>query len=136
MRFKKREAKRLSLDITPLIDVIFLLLIFFMVSTTFISSPGIKVNLPKASVKSKTIKPDSIEIVITEKNKLYLEGKTIEKEKFGATLAYLQKKSKRKNLIIRADGNVRHKDVVYIMDTAKQAGIQRLSIAVTPKDTQ
>ncbi len=136
MRFKKKEIKRLSLDVTPLIDVIFLLLIFFMVSTTFITSPGIHVNLPQASIKSKTDKPKSLEIVVTDKNRIFLNGKKISKKTLAANLATAQKRTGFKKLIIRADGNVKHKEVVFIMDVAKRVGLHKLSIATKPIPTK
>lgn len=119
----------MSIDITPLVDVIFLLLIFFMVSTTFVTTSGINVNLPKASVKVMTDKKDSLELVITEKNKHFVNGKPILKTKLKSVLAASKKKSGYEKLIIRADGDVKHKDVVYAMDMAKQVGLHKLSIA-------
>ena len=133
MKFKKRNGKRLSLDMTPLIDVIFLLLIFFMVSTTFITSPGIHVNLPEASAKAKSDKPKSLELVITEKHLFYLNGKSISKKKLRLALATAQKKTGFNKLIIRADGKVRHEEVVYAMDAAKRSGLHKLLIATKPK---
>lgn len=133
MKFKKKETKRLSLDITPLIDVIFLLLIFFMVSTTFITSPGIHVNLPKASVKAKTDLPESLEITINEKHQIYLNGKPVSRNSLRTHLATAQKKTSFEKLVIRADGKVRHETVVFVMDTAKQVGLHKLSIATNPK---
>lgn len=119
---------------TPLIDVIFLLLIFFMVSTTFITSPGIHVNLPEASVKSKTDKPESLEVIITDKNRIFLNGKAVSRNKLKTSLAAAGKKTGFKKLIIRADGKVQHENVVFVMDTAKQVGLHKLSIATKLKD--
>jgi biopolymer transport protein ExbD len=134
MKFKKRNNKRIGMDITPLIDVIFLLLIFFMVSTTFITSPGIHVNLPEASVKAKTDKPESLEVVITDKSQIFLNGKAIRKNKLKAHLATARKNTGFDKLIIRADGKVKHEEVVFIMDMANQAGLHKLSIATKMKD--
>ncbi len=133
MRFKKRDAKRLNLDITPLIDVIFLLLIFFMVSTTFVTSPGIHVNLPKASTQAKIKKPKSIEITITDKSRIFLNGQLVKKQKLKASLAATRKETGQNNLVIMADGKVVHELVVFVMDSANQVGIQKLSIATAPK---
>ena len=133
MRFKKKESKRLSLDVTPLIDVIFLLLIFFMVSTTFITSPGIHVNLPEASVKVKTDKPKSLEIVITQKQEIFLNGRKLKRKTLARQLATAKKKSGFEHLIIRADGKTRHETVVFVMDVAKKVGLHKLSIATKPK---
>lgn len=134
MNFKKKQTKRLSLDITPLVDVIFLLLIFFMVSTTFITSPGIHVNLPQASIKAKTDKPESLEVVITEKHQYYLNGKLTKKNILRSALATEKKRTGFDKLIIRADGKVRHEEVVFTMDMAKQVGLHKLSIATKEKN--
>ena len=72
MQFKKKHVRRMSMDITPLIDVVFLLLIFLLLSTTFISSPGIHINLPSAAIKQKSDKQKSLEISITKiRNQIY-----------------------------------------------------------------
>ena len=133
MQFKKRTIKSLSLDITPLIDVIFLLLIFFMVSTTFITSPGIHVDLPEASTKPETEKVESLELVITAQNVFLLNGRRFQKENLKSALATLKQKTGANRLIIKADGKTRHEEVVYAMDMAKQAGLLKLSIATKPK---
>ena len=133
MQFKKKQTKRLTIEITPLIDVIFLLLIFFMVSTTFIKNPGIKVKLPEASQKPKSETPKIIKIAITSQNKVYLDGKSI---RLGDLKNLIQKKSLQKkvdSLVINADGDVRHQLVVSVMDAAKQAGIKKLSIGTSYK---
>lgn len=129
MRFKKQVPKRLSLDMTPLIDVIFLLLIFFMVSTTFITSPGIHVNLPKASVTKKIDRPETIELVISADNKIYVNGSETSRRALRGSLSAIYKKTRFEKLIIRADGDVKHETVVYAMDMAKQVGIHKLAIA-------
>ncbi len=133
MQFKKRNGKRLNLDITPLIDVIFLLLIFFMVSTTFITAPGIHVNLPEASEKAEPDKPKSLELVITDQQAFFINGVSISKKNLRAALTTAKKDTGIDNLIIKADGNVRHEEVVYAMDMAKQSGLTKLSIATKPK---
>ena len=133
MQFKKRTSKQLSLDVTPLIDVIFLLLIFFMVSTTFITSPGIHVNLPEASTKAKNEDPKALELVITEKPTFYVNGKEVKKSDLQGLLALNKKQTGFDQLIIRADGKTRHEDVVFAMDMAKQVGLHKLSIATKIK---
>lgn len=133
MKFKTKTVRRLNLDITPLIDVIFLLLIFFMVSTTFITSPGIHVNLPEADTRSKPEKPEYLELVITEKSEFFVAGKAFRKEKLKSALATARKKTGLDKLVIKADGAVQHKEVVFAMDMAKQTGLHKLSIATKVK---
>lgn len=133
MHFKKRQVKRLNVDITPLVDVIFLLLIFLLISTTFINAPGIKVNLPSATIKKKELKKTVLEVSITKNNKIYLNGKIIAAKKLRNALESSKKGIRQANLIIRADGKVQHRIVVMVMDAAKQAGIHKLSIATKLK---
>ena len=135
MQFKRRTIKRtqLSLDITPLIDVIFLLLIFFMISTTFIMNPGIKINLPEANAKAKSEKPKYIELVITKKSEYYVNNKKFARNNLKSALSAVKKQTKLDNLVIKADGKVRHEEVVFAMDQAKQVGLKKLSIATQPK---
>lgn len=133
MNFKRRQYRRLSVDITPLIDVIFLLLIFFMISTTFITAPGIHVNLPTADGKSNPKTTDPIEVTITEKSEVFINGRSTKLDAVNGALANAKKATKNNTVIIKADGNVRHQLVVDVMDAAKQAGITKLSIATRPK---
>ena len=131
MQFKKRDVKRLSLDITPLIDVIFLLLIFFMISTTFPDSPGIKVNLPPAHTTTPPKMQKTLSVAITAQNKMYVEGVLVQRRKLKAAILKAKKKVHEDMLVIRADGEVKHELVVFVMDTAKKAGIKKLSIATS-----
>ncbi|MCP4295187.1 MAG: biopolymer transporter ExbD [Proteobacteria bacterium] len=134
MQFKKKINKRLGLDITPLIDVIFLLLIFFMISTTFPDSPGIKVNLPYAQTTTPPKVKKTFSISINAKNKMYIGGALIEKKNLKKVLSQTKNSLKQDTLIIRADGDVKHKFVVFVMDTAKKAGVRKLSIATSKED--
>lgn len=129
MQFKKRENRRVNLDITPLIDVIFLLLIFFMVSTTFLDSSGIKINLPVAETKTPAQKEEALEVTISAKKKIYVNGKPTELKRLVKRLKTVKKRVKQDLLIIRADGKVPHQLVVSVMDAGKRAGIKKLSIA-------
>ncbi|MDH5559741.1 MAG: biopolymer transporter ExbD [Deltaproteobacteria bacterium] len=133
MKFKHKESKKLNIEITPLIDVIFLLLIFFMVSTTFISNPGIDVKLPEASQKPKDRKPQSLEIILTKDDQLYLDGKLISFKGLEETIRAKNDQRKISALVIKADGRARHQKVVSIMDAAKQAGIKKLSIGTVAR---
>jgi biopolymer transport protein ExbD len=136
MQFRKRKARSMLIDITPLIDVIFLLLIFFMISTTFITAPGIHVNLPTATSQPKPEKQKPLEITITEKNQFFLDGRAVGIPDLRDALATAPGKTEETALIIKADGKVHHQVVVEVMDAAKQAGIHKLSIAtrLPPKD--
>ncbi len=133
MQFRKKQSKQMTMDITPLIDVIFLLLIFFMVSTTFITAPGIHINLPTVSAKLQPEKKKSFEVSISEKNRFFFDGKSIKKRDLKKALIQAKKEGWTGSLIIRADGKVQHQQVVFVMDIAKQVNIHKLSIATQPR---
>jgi biopolymer transport protein ExbD len=134
MQFRKRKSSNLNIDITPLIDVIFLLLIFFMISTTFINATGIQIELPTAISQPKPEKQKALEIAITAQQQLFLNGQPIKQKQLKNALVNAKQGRTSKGLTIRADGKVQHRLVVFVMDTAKQAGIHKFSIATRPEN--
>lgn len=129
MRFRTSTKKRLQIDVTPLIDVVFLLLIFFMISTTFIKPSQIRVDLPKAKGSSKPVEIKPLEVTINKKGQFFVNGMSTSKNKLRGILLLQQGKHKNASLIIRADGSVAHRLVVFTMDTAKDIGIHKIAIA-------
>jgi len=129
MRFKrhmKLEHGLKQIDIAPLIDVVFLLLIFFMLTSSFVMQPGIKVNLPKA-VTSETVKIENIEIIISAENAIYINGRVVVTEE----LKNLLKQASRKNhsMLIKADKRASLGKIVEIWDLARDLGITQINIA-------
>ena len=135
MRFQTRQRDDVELDITPLIDVVFLLLIFFMLSTSLSVSPGIKVDLPKASAEQVKKKKLTLRVAIVVGGRIYLEGKKLSLEALKKEFAKI---GKRKNsdalVVIEADRKVYHGLVVKVMDAAKVAGLNKLAIATQPEN--
>jgi len=132
MKFKKQTSRKLNaittLDLTPMIDVVFNLLIFFALSLNFVtSSGGINVNLPEAS-SAKPIKTENITINITKSGKLYYNKEVATKEEIQQNLKKVTDKSSL--IIIRADNKVEHGKVVEAMDLVKMEGFTKLAIAV------
>ena len=130
MHFKGRmelEHGLKQIDIAPLIDIVFQLLIFFMLTSSFVMQPGIKVNLPKA-VTSEAIKYENIEILITSENVTYLNGNVITTNELKALLKQASKR-KGQTVLIRADRHVSLGRVVEIWDMARDLGIAEINIA-------
>lgn len=129
MRFKRHvEFKKGQLDIAPLIDVVFLLLIFFMLTSSYIFQPGIKINLPKA-VTSEAIHEQNLIITINDKDLIYLNNRP---------LTLKQLKSHLKNaatedrpLLIKADRKASLGKVVQIWDMCREAGLTQINIATS-----
>ena len=132
MQFKKREPKRIGIEMTPLIDIVFLLLIFFMVSTTFKSESGIELKLPKANSKAVSTPLKIIEVSLNARHQLFVGKEKIAGARLRAKLKELSPNGQRP-LLIRADGKAQHKAVVFIMDAASEAGIEKISIGTVPQ---
>ena len=131
LRASSHEDPEISL--TSLIDVVFLLLIFFMVSTTFEHQAVLKVDLPEAkNVSAPEDQPNSFELVIDQNGQFYLNDRQLVDGK-PATLraAFIEAAGEDRNIpvILRADAETPHHFVVTAMDITAQLGFSRLSIA-------
>ncbi len=117
-----------EISIVSLIDVVLLLLVFFMLTTNFVLQSGIEVKLPQA--KQAVEKPATeLMVTITRNGKIFLNRQPIKLGELAAVLKQRVKKSSGNELlVIRADKRVQHGKVVQIMDLAKGAGIERLAI--------
>ncbi len=131
------KEENIDINLTPLIDVVFLLLIFFMVSTTFDRNAKLKVNLPEASAKATRVQDDAIVLTIDAKGKYYINNRqlvntTLQTLKLALSKTLGNKTPaaiKKQHIILRADGKTTHESVVRAMDAISQLGITRLSIA-------
>jgi len=133
-----REKKAPEMDMAPLIDCVFLLLIFFMVSTTFAPMPGIRVKLPPPG-KPSTEKPKGMIMRIVSPQGSEKHGTMILDEKIvdiPTLLVELQTapEEKKTMLIIQSERDVYHEQIVIIMDLAKRAGIDKIGFAMVAKE--
>ena len=132
MKFKRRIQEEPSINLTPLIDVVFLLLIFFMVTTTFNKETRLQVDLPKAQTETKISESARLEIVIPREGLISLNGQTLVNGRIETLLRGLELESEGNldmPVIIIADSEATHQSVVFAMDAIGQAGFDRLSIA-------
>jgi biopolymer transport protein ExbD len=127
-----------TVDLTSLIDVVFLLLIFFMVSTTFERQALLKVDLPEASeVEDRTELPESLELVIDSEGRMYLNDRRLvdsDERTLRAAIEEAVGEERTVPLILRADRQTPHHYVVTAMDVAAQLGFGNLSIATDRTD--
>ncbi len=129
MKFKRKvflETGRL--DITPLIDVVFLLLIFFMLTSSFIFQPGIRVNLPKA-VTSEILQKELLVVVITEGNEIFISERPITRDELVSRVTLAARDGQ--SLLIKADKQADLGKVIEIWDICRQFDVKRISIATT-----
>lgn len=129
MRFKRHielEHGLRSIDITPLIDMVFQLLIFFMLTSSFVVQSGLKVNLPKAATGELSQEQDLI-ITISRENILYLDKKVITGKELKAALLNAHKN--RMSVLIMADQRANIGRVVEVWDMARDLGVEQVNIA-------
>ena len=132
MKFERRAKPAVEVNLTPLIDVVFLLLIFFMVSTSFTKQSELTLALPTASGESREIIPDLIELVVTREGAYRVNGLPLSGTRVNTikdALYQLSKGDTTLPLAIVADAQASHQSVVTAMDAAGQLGFSRLSIA-------
>jgi len=129
MRFKKSRDEEVELSIAPLIDIVFLLLIFFMVTSHFDVASGIHIQLPKIDQKIFNRQDNKLTLVVDKSGRIYLKGKKLKIKSLQKRLQKAVKERASVSLIIQADKKVMHGRVVQIMDIAKKAGVHSLIIA-------
>ena len=131
MDFGIKKKHELHIDVINMVDVFLNLLIFFMLSTSFISSPGIKVNLPRGKGDVMLRPKGDIRIYIYSSGSIYYDKRRVDIDQLGAELDGIAKTRPDTLVIIEADRDVLHGRVVAVMETARAAGLHRLAIATT-----
>lgn len=116
-------------NLTSLIDVVLLLLIFFMISTTFVLSPGLKVDLPESSAEEIVQEEKDIIVVVTVDDEIFIGEDRMTSDSLTEKLRKFKEEYPDSNLIIQADEGASHGAVVVVMDSAKRTGFSKLSIA-------
>lgn len=138
MATRIRERKPPTLSMAPMIDCVFLLLIFFMVSTTFTPMPGIRVQLPPPGEPSQD-KPKGLIVKIDnpagndKTGTMVLDGEVVQLGDMFARL-FNADEEKKSMLIIQAQREVYHEQIVEVMDTAKDAGIDKIGFAIAARE--
>ena len=117
------------LGITPLIDIVFLLLIFFMLTSHFHVASGVPIRLPKITQNAYDGKAQEIILAIDRTGRTYLKGDKSEIKDLGPRLKELVEKEGLNKIILQADKEVAHGKVVQVMDLAKSAGVSSIVIA-------
>ena len=129
MHFKRHtelEHGLKPIDIAPLINMVFQLLIFFMLTSSFIMQPGIKVNLPKA-VTSEVVKYENVEVVISSENVIYINGKVLNLQELKTLLK--QAAGAKGSILIKADRRASLGRIVEVWDMCRDLGITQINIA-------
>ncbi len=137
MKFARHARTEVEINVTPLIDVVFLLLIFFMVSTTFTKDTRIAIELPEASGEQAQITEKQIEITVTRSGEFAVNEVKLINNKIDTLKSAIEKVSEGNSsipLIITADSATPHQSVVTAMDAAGQLGFIYLSLTTRNSD--
>jgi biopolymer transport protein ExbD len=132
MRLQPRPRRNVVINITSLIDVIFMLLLFFMITSTFLEQPGIKLELPAAKTEAHA-EPQEYVLTVDKKGALFLNRQSVNLEGLEAEIRKALPKMKDAALVLKADQEITHGLVVRIMDLAKRGGIKKLIIGTKPE---
>ena len=132
MKFKIRQEEELQIGLTPLIDVVFILLIFFMVTTTFDRSSELRIELPDATAKEKATQEKTLEIAIDANGQFFVNQVRVISSSPKALYLAISKvagDNREMPVVLKADAKTPHQYVVTAMDTIGRLGMTRLSIA-------
>lgn len=136
MHLARRTIKKARIEIIPMIDTIFFLLVFFMISTLSMARyNGLPVNLPKAAT-GQPPPSESAAVVVGPDGKISIDKLEVGRDQIREALQKRLEKNPELLVLINADEHVEHGIVVEIMDAARQAGVAKMAIAVKPKDSR
>ena len=134
MNLQPGDTDEPDVNLTPLIDVVFLLLIFFMVSTTFEHQSRIQVELPEASAEPTTPEAESLEIIVDAQGRYFIGDEQVVNTQLKTLMGAITKVIGERTdmpVIVRADANSPHQSVVTVLDATSQLGLTRISLATT-----
>lgn len=131
-RTQSAATEEAEVDMTPMLDIVFIMLIFFIVTTSFVKESGIDVNRPEAQQASK--KPSAnIFIAINENGLVYMEKREVDIQRVRANVERMLAESPEAQVMIQADEAAKHGIVVKVMDQVKAAGIDTISVSAEAK---
>lgn len=129
MKFQRSRQEEPTLGIAPLIDIVFLLLIFFMVTSHFDVASGVRIKLPQISRVIFDRQDNRVTVLIDQSGQAYFEGKALDLQALRKRLTELVAQRRTLQLVLQADKEVKHGVVVEAMDAAKTAGVQSIVIS-------
>ncbi len=132
MRLKRYLKTEEGIILTPLIDMIFLVVIFFMINASMAINPSISVNLPDA-FSGKSVLEKQIVVTITDAGDIYIGKERVTLSKLPMIVKERMQKSKRRAVFLQIDGDVRYRYVIKVIDILRLSGISQLSLVTTKK---
>ena len=128
---KKQEQDGAEIDLTPMLDVVFIMLIFFIVTANFIKEPGLEVNRPDSDT-SEIQENAAILIAIGGNDEIYMDGRRIDVRQVKANVLKLLADNPQGSVVIQADETASADAIIQVMDGARDAGVFDISLAAEP----
>ena len=125
-------AEEEEINITPRLDVVFILLIFFIVTANFIKEPGLEVNRPDSETAEPT-ENAAILIAVGNAGEIYMDGRRIDKRQVKANVVRLLAENPQGSVVIQADEKATADTIMAVMDGAREAGVYNISLASEPQ---
>jgi biopolymer transport protein ExbD len=132
MRLKRRLEEDGGLVLTPLIDMVFLVVIFFMLNTTLSINPAITVELPEAYT-SQAVLEEEIIVTIAGSGEIYIGKQSVSTDRYAAELKREMVRLQSSDIILQADALLPYRDVVEIMDLSRLTGVESISLVTSQK---
>jgi len=132
MTWRRHKREDPKIELTPMVDVVFLLLIFFMISTTFIETPGISVDLPESSSHVVEKAEKEVKVFLDREGNIFLGDEPLSWQEFRTRIERYRSTAGNSTFILMADRQSRHGRVVQVMDLARDVGFAKLAIATDP----
>jgi biopolymer transport protein ExbD len=123
------DEEETSIDLTPMLDVVFIMLIFFIVTASFIKEAGLDVNRPDAPVTESKPEDANILVSIRANDEIWIDRRLIDPRALRANIERLHAENPKGSVVIMADSKSTNKMLVSVMDSARQAGVYNISIA-------
>jgi len=130
---RDRKRTKIVINVTSLIDVIFLLLIFFLVTSTFSEQPALKIDLPRAVSSGGSATNEQMVLAVSRNGNIYLDQREVTRSELPGLLAEAARSSDDSSLVLRADRQVSYGLIVEIMDISRRVGLEKI-VAMTESD--
>jgi len=128
----KKEAEGGEIDLTPMLDVVFIMLIFFIVTAVFIKEPGVNIERPETIIRDAVIN-QSILVAINDKNEIWIDRKKVDEQSIKSVIERLLVDNPLGALVIQADSESNAETYATVFDAAKKAGVGQVALATDEK---
>jgi biopolymer transport protein ExbD len=132
-RKKRREVEEAEVNMTPMLDVVFIMLIFFIVTASFVKEAGIDINKPDAETAERKQR-GNILVAITESGEIWIDKRAVDRRAVRANIERLRAENPQGGVVIQADKNSKNGLLVDVMDAAREAGVYEIAIAAEVRD--